>query len=60
MSKMADLELDIQQMLDEGVHPTSVAKRLGIPLGWVYDALESMEGEESNTEVFSPFETMNS
>jgi len=33
---------------------------LDVPLGLVYDTLESMEDEESNTEVFSPFETMNS
>ena len=59
MSKMADMSLDIQQMLEDGVHPTAIAKRLGVPLGWVYDTLESMD-EESNTEVFSPFETMNS
>lgn len=59
MSKMADLSLDIEQMLEDGVHPTSIAKRLGVPLDWVYDTLESID-EESNTEVFSPFETMNS
>jgi hypothetical protein len=59
MSKMADLEIDIQTMLEEGVHPSSIARRLEIPVSWVYDSLEYME-EESNTEVYSPFETVNS
>jgi|LauGreDrversion4_2_1035121.scaffolds.fasta_scaffold209136_3 hypothetical protein len=60
MSKMSELSIDIQEMLEDGVHPTAIAKRLDVPLGLVYDTLESMEDEESNTEVFSPFETMNS
>jgi hypothetical protein len=60
MSKMSELSIDIQEMLEDGVHPTAIAKRLSVPLGLVYDTLESMEDEESNTEVFSPFETMNS
>lgn len=60
MIKMSELELDIQQMLEEGVHPTSIARRLQIPLSLVYDTLEYMEDEEGNTEVFSPFVTVNS
>ncbi len=58
MSKMAELNIDIINMLEDRIHPTRIAKILGIPLGMVYDVLESME--ESNTEVFSPFETCNS
>jgi hypothetical protein len=59
MSKMADMSLDIQLMLEDGVHPTTIAKTLEVPLGWVYDTLESMD-EENNTEELSPFETINS
>jgi hypothetical protein len=57
MSKMADLSLEIQLMLEDGVHPTKIAKILEVPLGWVYDTLESME---SNEEELSPFATVNS
>ena len=57
MSKMADLSLEIQLMLEDGVHPTSIAKRLDIPLSWVYDTLEQME---PNEEDMSPFATLNS
>jgi hypothetical protein len=58
MSKMSDLILDIQGMLEDGVHPTSIARQLDVPLTWVYDALEQMEPDEG--ESFSPFETCNS
>ena len=57
MSKMADLSLEIELMLEDGIHPTSIAKRLDIPLSWVYDTLESME---PNEEELSPFVTVNS
>jgi hypothetical protein len=57
MSKMADLSLEIQLMLEDGVHPTAIAKRLDIPLSWVYDTLEQME---PNEEDMSPFATLNS
>lgn len=59
MSKIAELEIEIQELLEKQVHPTKIARTLDIPLSWVYDALENMESE-SNTEVFSPFETINS
>jgi hypothetical protein len=58
MSNMSELSIDIQEMLENSIHPTRIARILGIPLGMVYDTLESME--ESNTEVFSPFDTINS
>lgn len=59
MSNMSELSIDIQEMLEARIHPTSIAKILGIPLGMVYDTLENME-PESNTEVYSPFHTVNS
>jgi hypothetical protein len=59
MSKMADLELDIQMMLKDGYRPSTIASILNIPITWIYAVSENLE-EESNTEVFSPFETMNS
>jgi len=57
MSKMADLSLEVQLMLEDGVHPTKIARTLNIPLSWVYDTLEHMEPSE---EELSPFMTINS
>lgn len=57
MSKMADLDLEVQLMLEDGAHPTKIAKTLNIPLSWVYDTLEHMEPSE---EELSPFITVNS
>lgn len=59
MSRMSEISIDIYELLDEGKHPTYIAKVLQIPLSMVYDALETYP-EESNTEVYSPFETVNS
>ena len=60
MSKMADLEVEIIDMLDQGYRPVTIASMLGVPVTWVYEAAENAEDEESNTEVFSPFVTINS
>ena len=56
MSKMADLDLSIRGMLDEGYNPVSISVRLGIPLHFVYDILEY----EQDVEELSPFNTVNS
>ena len=40
MSKMADLDLSIRDMLEEGYDPVSISVRLGIPVYFVYDILE--------------------
>jgi len=57
MSKMADLMLDVEMMIEQGTHPVLIAQRLNIPLTWVYDTLEQME---PNEEDLSPFATVNS
>jgi hypothetical protein len=59
MSKMADLSLEIQDMLERGSDPVTIAKILEIPITWVYETSENMN-VESSTEVFSPFHTINS
>jgi hypothetical protein len=46
MSKMSNLYMEIEQMLQEGEHPARIARRLGVPLGMVYDVLESMPAED--------------
>lgn len=57
MSKMSDLSLDIEMLIEQGKHPVTIAKMLDIPIVWVYDTLERMEPSE---EELSPFATMNS
>ena len=57
MSRMSDLSIDIQAMLDEGHEPRAIARILEIPVEWVYEQLSQ---ESNSEELFSPFETVNS
>jgi len=57
MSRMSDLSLDIQAMLEEGHEPRAIARILEIPVEWVYEQLLQ---ESNSEELFSPFETVNS
>ena len=43
---MSDLYMEVEQMLSEGENPVRIARRLGLPLGMVYDVLESMPAED--------------
>jgi hypothetical protein len=52
MSKMSDLSVEINDMLEAGYLPVTIARQLEIPINWVY---ETTDGEE-----LSPFETINS
>jgi hypothetical protein len=52
MSKMSDLSLEIQDMLEEGYLPVTIARQLEIPVTWVHEEVEQEE--------LSPFETINS
>ena len=58
MSKMSDLSIDIQAMLEEGHEPRAIARILEIPAEWVYEEM-SLESD-NHEELFSPFETCNS
>jgi hypothetical protein len=40
---MSDISIDIQNMLEDGDHPTVIARVLGVPLAWVYNTLEQMD-----------------
>jgi hypothetical protein len=40
MSKMAELDMQIRDLLDEGVLPTNIANILKCPLEMVYDIIE--------------------
>jgi len=55
MSRMSDLDLDIQYLLEKGKSPMEVARELEIPVSWIYETQE-----EEPQEVLSPFATINS
>ena len=57
MSKVAELYTEIEEMLDKGTHPATISAVLDVPVVFVYDVIESIEGQ---TEEFSPFRTINS
>ena len=57
MSKMADLYMEIEEMLEKGTHPATISAVLDVPVIFIYDVVESIE---SQTEEFSPFKTINS
>jgi hypothetical protein len=57
MSHMSELALEIEMLLDEDVPPKMIAVRLGVPVTFVYDVVESIQSE---TEELSPFRTINS
>ena len=57
MSKMADLYMEIEEMLEKGTHPATISAVLDVPVIFIYDVVESIGGQ---TEEFSPFRTINS
>ena len=57
MSRMSNLTIDIDNMLEDGYLPVTVARLLEIPITWVYETTnEPANGQED----LSPFETINS
>lgn len=56
MSNMSNLEIEIEEMLEQGRDPLSIARILEIPVTWVYEVNEIHNAEES----YDPFETVNS
>lgn len=52
MSAMSTLSLEIQDMLEEGYLPVTIARELDVPITWVFEEIEQDE--------LSPFETINS
>ena len=62
MSTMKELVVDIWDLLAEGETPQYISKVLNVPVTFVYEAMELDEDvdSKSNTEVFSPFMTVNS
>jgi len=61
MSKMNDISIEIDNMLEAGYLPVTIARELSIPVNWVYETDDSqLELGEDITEELSPFETVNS
>lgn len=58
MSKMNDLVLDIEQLLEYGKSFAQVAQELEIPVHFVIEAAELIE--QMHTEDCSPYATINS
>ena len=57
MSRMSELDLDIQYLLEKGKTAMDIARELEIPVSWVYEKRETAEEPQ---EVLSPFATINS
>jgi hypothetical protein len=57
MSKMNELYLDIELMLEQGTHPSTISAVLDVPVSWVYEVIEDCEKTEDD---FNPFITVNS
>lgn len=58
MSKIADLVIDIEDMLEQGKSFVQIARDLEIPVHFVVEAAELIE--QSQLEECSPFATINS
>lgn len=55
MSKMSELDQDIQTMLDQGRTPVEIALALEIPISWVFESAQAHTEQD-----VSPFATINS
>jgi hypothetical protein len=54
MSKMAELALEIEELLAEGMSPKFIAVTLNAPIEMVYDTIEQLE----NLELEKQYEMM--
>jgi hypothetical protein len=58
MSVLSTLELEIEMMLEQGTHPSTISAVLDVPVTWVYEVSDSLENTEP--EDYCPFKTINS
>ena len=56
MSAMSNLSLEVEEMLEAGYLPVTIARNLEIPVTWVYETAANLEHQDE----LSPFETINS
>ena len=55
MSKLSDLSVQIQEMLESGMEPETIARVLEVPVSWVFVELDLEIGRASCRErVSSP------
>jgi hypothetical protein len=59
MSKMAELDMEIRDLLHKGEYAERIARYLDVPVTWVYE-VEEDEYQKQNPEVYNPFNTVNS
>ena len=52
MSRMAEIDLEIRSMLDEGLRPFTIANLLGVPLQMIYDVLDEDTENEVPTDEY--------
>ena len=57
MSRMADLDLEIRALLDEGLRPFSIASLLNIPLEIVYDCIDAMDTDTYDESMDGDFDS---
>lgn len=71
MSKMAELSMQIDELVEQGMSAKFIAVTLNVPLEWAENAIEERMNEEMlkqyesmeysrQLEDFSPFDTFNS
>jgi len=48
MSKLSDLSTQIQEMLESGMEPETVARVLEVPTAWVFVELELEQEDSAN------------
>lgn len=58
MSKISDLVIEINDLLEQGRSVTQIARELDVPIHWVSDAADIMSN--SDRDCFDPFATINS
>ena len=57
MSRMADLDMQIRELLDEGLRPFSIASILNIPLEMVYDTVDAMDEDTYDESMDGDFDS---
>lgn len=48
MSKLSDLSIQIQEMLDEGMEPEAISRALEVPVSWVFVELPLEQEDSAN------------
>lgn len=48
MSKMGEMVLEIEERLNQGMTPETIAKHLSIPISWVTSVEDTLGGQDFN------------